>query len=837
MARRQLVLLWFIFALTIIVLGPQRVISQEIDGILYIYDSKDKVHIVKIDLTNPHIHLQTVLANNTGQTTEQVDSMARKHNAVVAINGDYFGNTGVVLVEGTTYVNGVKIWENIWRTYLAISQDNQVAIVRPGDQPNFAIYNAIGGGPWIVWDGKDQWERSSAPNCPPGEKEKSIINGECYAKSFYWDKGRRPQSAIGITRDGRTLILAVAPASSPKKMAKLLTQYGAWTAMKLDSGGSSTLFYNGRVLHTEGRAVANALVVLHDAVKNPIQSPPISTPPPSLTQCKASPKISVKPKSGAPGTPFTVKWTGFSDNGTLTSHLQKPDGSEYPTKTFTVDRKGKAEFIIDSSSFVPGQYNLWAEDTCTGKRTKTVSFTIKGSTPPAVQPPTPSPINTPPQIIDFNINPSPATLGSPVVIVGVVIDWETQNQKELSYLWSFGNGETSTERETAVTYFYREPGLFNVCLTVTDPQGLQAQKCQQLQVIGESGGQPPSPGPGPSPPPQPIDSDNDGIPDNQDQCPYQWGPPPTGCPATTQPPSPPPSNQPPWAQITVFPTTVNVGEWVTVQVVAYGDPEGQPLVFDYDFGDGTVISSPASGENHSYSSPGTYSVRAKVRDSQGAFSYTNSVTVTVMGSSLPPPSFPPFPPSPPSTPMPQSPVARFTMGGESLLEGYKTASENEILYLDYAHYESGVKVDFSASNSFDPDGAIVKYEWFINGTPVSNSRDFSFVLDANQHLILLRVTDNMGLQSEVGATIIVEEVIIGDGLQTEESFKDVSVYNTSGKLIYQIEEIPPHRDWFWDMRDSDGTRVPNGVYLAVITVRDLDGYPIRREVRKIIVLR
>jgi hypothetical protein len=69
------------------------------------------------------------------------------------------------------------------------------------------------------------------------------------------------------------------------------------------------------------------------------------------------------------------------------------------------------------------------------------------------------------------------------------------------------------------------------------------------------------------------------------------------------------------------------------------------------------------------------------------------------------------------------------------------------------------------------------------------------------------------------------------------SMVNIDVLDNKGMLIYQIEEIAPHQSWQWDMRDQYGARVPNGVYLAVITVRDLSGYPIRREVRKIVVLR
>lgn len=65
----------------------------------------------------------------------------------------------------------------------------------------------------------------------------------------------------------------------------------------------------------------------------------------------------------------------------------------------------------------------------------------------------------------------------------------------------------------------------------------------------------------------------------------------------------------------------------------------------------------------------------------------------------------------------------------------------------------------------------------------------------------------------------------------------LKIYNIFGELIYRVEEFHPFYRWQWDMRDQFGSRVPNGVYLVVITVRDLDGYPIRREVRKIMVLR
>jgi pimeloyl-ACP methyl ester carboxylesterase len=101
----------------------------------------------------------------------------------------------------------------------------------------------------------------------------------------------------------------------------------------------------------------------------------VSAPPTAL--CQASPKIFVIPKSGPQGRKFWVFWIDFSPNNTLISHLQKPDGSEFPIKTFETNQNGKAKFAIDSSTLPVGQYTLWAEDNCTKKKTKKISFIVE----------------------------------------------------------------------------------------------------------------------------------------------------------------------------------------------------------------------------------------------------------------------------------------------------------------------------------------------------------------------------------------------------------------------------------------------------------------------------
>ena len=90
---------------------------------------------------------------------------------------------------------------------------------------------------------------------------------------------RHPRTAAGVTRDGRTLLLVVVDGRQPGwsagatlvELADLMRGLGAWTALNLDGGGSSALWWRapgeaeGRIRNrpSDGhvRPVANALGV------------------------------------------------------------------------------------------------------------------------------------------------------------------------------------------------------------------------------------------------------------------------------------------------------------------------------------------------------------------------------------------------------------------------------------------------------------------------------------------------------------------------------------------------------------------------------------------------
>lgn len=78
-----------------------------------------------------------------------------------------------------------------------------------------------------------------------------LLKGEAAADLD--DEELDPRTAVGINRNGRYLYLVVIDGRQPlysqgatfQELAELLKEYGAFTAMSLDGGGSSTLVVEG----------------------------------------------------------------------------------------------------------------------------------------------------------------------------------------------------------------------------------------------------------------------------------------------------------------------------------------------------------------------------------------------------------------------------------------------------------------------------------------------------------------------------------------------------------------------------------------------------------------
>jgi hypothetical protein len=240
------------------------------------------VHVVVIDLADPHIRFETVVAHDAPNPaalpgTERVSAMAARYpGAAAAINGDYFhaGNAGPV---GLVVKNGARL------DSLPALEHSALAIgTAPADRPGASlpisvqllepgaslaaldpaqVFNAVGGGPVVMANGRWQWQHQhhaagTGPCWRFGLTD--WVNGECFPSLDGWLDPAQPWTVVALAADHH-MLWVVGPF---QHIESTLRGFGAVSAIKLDSAGSSQLWY-GRPLIEGYTPVANALLVFY----------------------------------------------------------------------------------------------------------------------------------------------------------------------------------------------------------------------------------------------------------------------------------------------------------------------------------------------------------------------------------------------------------------------------------------------------------------------------------------------------------------------------------------------------------------------------------------------
>ena len=167
---------------------------------------------------------------------ETTSEMAKRNNAIIAINGDYYGvqEKGYVLRNGVIYRNKSKNNKD-----LAIYKDGTFELFREGntsleDLHNKGAYNVFAFGPGLI----DNYEIIVS--------EKSKVRKE---------QNSNPRTAIGYI-DSNHYIFVVSDGRSKEskglslyELATFLNKFNIKTAYNLDGGGSSTLYFNGNIIN------------------------------------------------------------------------------------------------------------------------------------------------------------------------------------------------------------------------------------------------------------------------------------------------------------------------------------------------------------------------------------------------------------------------------------------------------------------------------------------------------------------------------------------------------------------------------------------------------------
>ena len=201
-------------------------------------------HTVTIDLTNPDVKMTVALAKGGVGKSETFKSMINRTRPAAAITGTFY-DTKTYIPTGDIALFGTQVHSGCIGSALCIDADNKAIIIPRGiDYKNkWAGYETVlCAGPTLVANGKVGL----------------ALRHEGFRSSLYASTRR---TAVGITRSGKLMFVAINRDASLHSLAKLLLKIGIVDALCLD-GGSSTAFYsNGKYLAVPSRKLTNCLVV------------------------------------------------------------------------------------------------------------------------------------------------------------------------------------------------------------------------------------------------------------------------------------------------------------------------------------------------------------------------------------------------------------------------------------------------------------------------------------------------------------------------------------------------------------------------------------------------
>lgn len=204
--------------------------KREYDTTIYIAD----VQVSSVS------YLKTALANNAygRNLTATTSSMASEHNAILAINGDYYGFRDY----GFVARNGV-----LYRSNYGDSDDEAFVIYKDG---NCKIVTESQTDAQSLMDDGAMQILSFGPG---------LIKDGSISVSENQEVGRatasNPRTAIGmisplhyviVVSDGRT---SESSGLSLYQLAQVMSDAGCTQAYNLDGGGSSTLWFNGNIIN------------------------------------------------------------------------------------------------------------------------------------------------------------------------------------------------------------------------------------------------------------------------------------------------------------------------------------------------------------------------------------------------------------------------------------------------------------------------------------------------------------------------------------------------------------------------------------------------------------
>lgn len=213
------------------------------------YDSN--IYVADVEVTDGTSILSAFANNTYGRNiTDTTSDMAEENNAVLAINGDYYGarQSGYVIRNGVVYRNQGSNGED-----MVISKDGTLSFISESDTTTDSLiqkqaWQVLSFGPVLVENGEVAVTENDEVGMAMASNPRTAIG--TVAKNHY----------LFVVSDGRT---SESAGLSLYELANFMKYLGATNVYNLDGGGSSTMVFQGEVVNnptTNGNKISERAV-------------------------------------------------------------------------------------------------------------------------------------------------------------------------------------------------------------------------------------------------------------------------------------------------------------------------------------------------------------------------------------------------------------------------------------------------------------------------------------------------------------------------------------------------------------------------------------------------
>ena len=213
------------------------------------YDSN--IYVADVEVTDGTSILSAFANNTYGRNiTDTTSDMAEENNAVLAINGDYYGarQSGYVIRNGVVYRS-----QGSNREDMVISKDGSLSFISESDTTTDSLlqkqaWQVLSFGPVLVENGQVAVSENDEVGMAMASNPRTAIG--TVAKNHY----------LFVVSDGRT---SESAGLSLYELANFMKSLGATNVYNLDGGGSSTMVFQGEVVNnptTNGNKISERAV-------------------------------------------------------------------------------------------------------------------------------------------------------------------------------------------------------------------------------------------------------------------------------------------------------------------------------------------------------------------------------------------------------------------------------------------------------------------------------------------------------------------------------------------------------------------------------------------------